>query len=289
MSKHMYICKGLPGSGKSTWAKKLVAESRKDYTIRRVNRDDIRRMMGRYDDFSPSREEIVTAATEAIVVTAFERGESVVIDDCNLNPAYQKRWFEIAKAFEATVNVQDFTDVSLRECLKRNQQRTGEERVANKVIHDMYNKWLAPKKQKHDPEKPTAIICDLDGTLAHIGNRSPYDASECDVVDTLNIPVAEVITRQFAAGVAVILMSGREEKDRAATLRFLDKHGVPYHKLHMRSTRDRRPDYIIKRELFEAHVEGQYNVLFCIDDRDQVVDLWRSMGLTCFQVGEGWF
>ena len=57
----------------------------------------------------------------------------------------------------------------------------------------------------------------------------------------------------------------------------------------MRSTGDHRNDAIVKQELYEQEIAGKYNVDFCVDDRDRVVDLWRSLGLTCFQVAEGWF
>jgi hypothetical protein len=57
----------------------------------------------------------------------------------------------------------------------------------------------------------------------------------------------------------------------------------------MRPTGDQRKDNIVKRELFDTWVRGKYNVRFCLDDRDQVVEGWRAMGLTCFQVQPGAF
>ena len=57
----------------------------------------------------------------------------------------------------------------------------------------------------------------------------------------------------------------------------------------MRRTKDFRKDAIVKTELFEAHIRGQFEVLFVLDDRDQVVEMWRQMGFACLQVAPGNF
>lgn len=290
----MILTRGLPGSGKSTWSRKQLSSK-----VRRVNRDDIRRMLGKYDEFTPAREDLVTAIEERMVMAILEAGCSVIIDDCNLDPKYIRAWERIGACFEPNLEfiIQNFTDVPLRECLKRNATRQGDERVANKVIHEMYRKWLAPVKPLHQSDVPSAIICDLDGTLAIIGNRSPYDASQCDKLDRLNEPVAKVIRKFARDGHQIIFMSGRSREHEEPTRRFLKQHGFVLADedprsgalLHMRAERDTRKDSIVKQELYEQHVAGKFNVEFCIDDRDQIVDMWRSLGLTCMQVGEGWF
>lgn len=159
----------------------------------------------------------------------------------------------------------------------------------------------------HDVNLPKAIICDLDGTLSLLNGRNPYDASTCHD-DPPNLPVVECVKAMYARGHEVLFMSGREDKDRVPTEQFLAQHVVvdsvmssflvygkmqsyrPIpHQLFMRPTGDQRKDSVIKAELFEAHVRDKYNVVFVLDDRDQVVQLWRDMGLTCFQVGWGAF
>jgi hypothetical protein len=57
----------------------------------------------------------------------------------------------------------------------------------------------------------------------------------------------------------------------------------------MRKTDDFRKDSIIKEEIYQENIEGKYNVLCVLDDRNQVVDFWRAKGLTCFQVAPGDF
>lgn len=139
-----------------------------------------------------------------------------------------------------------------------------------------------------DPGLPLAIICDLDGTLAHLNGRSPYDASTC-ADDLLNEPVAHIVKTYAAVGVKVILVSGRESKYRKPTEHWLGTHEIPFEELHMRRTRDFRKDAIVKTEIYRGQIEPKYRVLFVLDDRNQVVDQWRKLGLTCLQVAPGDF
>ena len=93
-----------------------------------------------------------------------------------------------------------------------------------------------------------------------------------------------------AAGHRVVFLSGRSDKCRTATETWLKKHvAVPFDALHMREHGDNRRDSIVKVELFDAHVRDAYDVTCVLDDRDQVVEAWRALGLTVFQVAEGDF
>ena len=84
-------------------------------------------------------------------------------------------------------------------------------------------------------------------------------------------------------------MSGRSSEFRAHTERWLQANNIRYSELHMRAEGDQRKDSIVKRELFDAHVRGKWNVSFVLDDRQQVVDMWRGLGLVCLQVAPGDF
>ena len=129
-----------------------------------------------------------------------------------------------------------------------------------------------------------AIICDLDGTLALLG-RDPYDATDAHL-DTLNSPVAKVLSLYNGK---IVLVSGRESKYRPQTEKWLDTHGIRYDALFMRKTGDYRKDFVIKKEIYEQEIKGKYEIEFVLDDRDQVVKMWREIGLTCFQVAYGNF
>ena len=69
----------------------------------------------------------------------------------------------------------------------------------------------------------------------------------------------------------------------------MTKNYIEYDLLAMRKAGDTRKDSIIKKEMFEEYVEDKYKILFVLDDRNQVVEFWRSLGLTCLQVAEGDF
>ena len=135
---------------------------------------------------------------------------------------------------------------------------------------------------------PLAIVCDLDGTLAHLNGRSPYDASNA-LDDLLNVPVAHIVQTYAATGAAVIIVSGREAKYRRQTETWLERHDIPYDALFMRRSRDFRKDTVVKTEIYKAEIRDRYAVLFVLEDRNQVVEMWRGMGLTCLQVAPGDF
>jgi hypothetical protein len=89
-------------------------------------------------------------------------------------------------------------------------------------------------------------------------------------------------------------VSGREDSCRDDTVKWLKKYKIappiPSAKwLFMRRTGDYRPDFMIKEEIYHEHIELFYDVVACFDDRQQIVDMWRSLGLTCLQVAKGDF
>lgn len=134
------------------------------------------------------------------------------------------------------------------------------------------------------------VLVDIDGTLAlRAGDRSPYDWDRVGE-DEPNPPVIELVRIIHAAGQhRIILMSGRDESCRWQTEMWLTAQRVPFDELYMRTEKDNRRDSIVKEELYRQHVEGISEVAFVIDDRKQVVQMWRSLGLTVFQVAEGDF
>lgn len=133
-----------------------------------------------------------------------------------------------------------------------------------------------------------AIICDIDGTLAIMCNRKPYDY-ESSIDDKLNKPIAEILSR-FSDTHLIILITGREETSLSTTEKWLQRNGVPYHMIFMRKESDYRKDNVVKREIFYREIDGKYEILFVLDDRNQVVDMWRKdLGLTCLQVNYGDF
>ena len=133
MSQQLKILKGLPASGKSTFAVKWVQEDPKNRV--RVNRDDLRRMSGAY--WVPQREDYITKLEQSILTIAIEEGYSVIWDNTNfrVDKEYWQRQFK-----NVNVNVL-FLDIPLETCIERDQMRE-EGRVGKSVIEKMYNKYL---------------------------------------------------------------------------------------------------------------------------------------------------
>lgn len=314
----MFILKGIPGCGKSTQAAEMIRKEPRRFV--RINRDDLRRMcVGPGNNPHANgfaKEELVKRAKDALTELALAEGYDVILDDTHLNGQTVKKLHLLAESHGDVKVVERFIDVDIRTCIERDSKRTGLEHVGEDVIRRLAasagihrGKVLANREAYYPGTSsnelvereglPTAIMCDLDGTLAIVGDRSPYDATDCDLTDEPNQPVVECVLAMHAAGHSIIFMSGRDEKYRPETTRFIEAYCrvgnvvVPY-ELHMRGelTPDRvdsRKDAIVKRELFDAFVRGKYNVLFVLDDRDQVVSNWRRMGLICFQVAPGRF
>jgi len=144
--------------------------------------------------------------------------------------------------------------------------------------------------------KPRAIICDIDGTLALPGLRNPFDYS-CVIDDVPNLPIIGLLNTYIILDrenpewqqTEILLVTGREDVCEQETKLWMEHNGVEYHKLFMRKKGDRRPDYILKNEIYKKHIKGKYTPLFVLEDRDQAVLFWRSIGLTCLQVAPGNF
>lgn len=278
---------GLPGSGKTTWAKDY---QKKNPNTVLVNKDELRAMLHQ-SVHSHGREDFVLKIRDHIIREALSAGHDIIVHDTNFADKHQTWLEQMAKAYKAEFVVQYFTDVSLDECIKRDQKRPNY--VGEKVIRKMYNDYLAPKVPviTHDPALPDAILCDLDGTLALFPGRNPYERDFIN--DIVNPAVKKVLDFWGSAAddaTQLIFVSGRKGKFLAETEKWLKKNDITYQGIFMpRADDDNRKDVIIKQEIYEQHIKSKYNVLFILDDRNQVVDFWRSQGLTCLQVAPGDF
>ncbi len=278
----VYFTIGLPASGKSTWAKKKVDKS--PNSIKRVNKDELRTM---FDNsyFSKGNEKFVLNIQDVIIKSALEEGKHVIVDNTHLESGHEARIRELIKGL-AVIEIVDFRHVSLETCIDRDLKRLNS--VGEKVIRDMYHQFIAPPratKPLHNPDLPDLIICDLDGTLALIGDRNPYDAASCEN-DLVNEPVRSILQK---SGQAIAFVSGREDKYKPQTLAWLSKHNIAFNVIYMRKSGDMRKDSIVKQEIYAEFILDKYNVAFVLDDRDQVVRVWRDLGLTCLQVDYGDF
>ena len=147
------------------------------------------------------------------------------------------------------------------------------------------------------------IICDIDGTLADLSHRlhhvqTPGKKKDWDAFfaaapkDGVHEPVWETLRALHSidgGGYNIIFCSGRPERTRRETSIWISS--TCWYKgfeLLMRKDGDRRDDSIVKQEILDAHIDKE-RVLFVLDDRQRVVDMWRRNGLVCFQVAPGDF
>jgi len=246
-------------------------------------------------------ESIITEMVERSIETLIARKVNVIYDATNLKASYLKSICDLVK-YMADIQYQIF-DIDLPAALMRDSNR--ERSVGSEVIERMYTQYRTlldsyafefTKKQakkyippQFDCDKPSAIIFDIDGTLAHIsGKRSPYDYTgvQTDDVDVTVRYIAQLCAQDVDK---IIILSGREDSCRSDTFNWLTENKIHFDELLMRQTGDSRKDSIIKEEIFWKDIEPNYNVIAVFDDRDQVVKMWRSLGIKCFQCDYGNF
>jgi predicted kinase/chorismate mutase len=290
MKQKVILTKGLPASGKSTWTKQYIKEHP---GFKRVNRDDLRMMIDN-GEWSEKNEKKIIIARNGLIRSLLDAGANVIVDETNLNPKAFNALQEFLENLEQTleIEIKDFTDVPLDECIKRDQKRSNY--VGEKVIRRFHKQFLAATEEavevelvKANPDLPVCILVDVDGTLAKRGNRGVYDfakAIDDDVYHQTKF-LLDLIDEQnrwknpVVPNITIIIFSGREDKFEDITNQWLNKHDIPYKHVYMRKAGDKRADYIVKKEMYDNIIKDKYNVFFVLDDRKQVVDMWKQNGL----------
>jgi predicted kinase len=298
MSKFIHILVGPPGCGKSTYAKKFLAGA--TY----INQDSQGRG-GHLDAF----------------IRAVDRGENVVVDRMNFDKGQRRRYLDVAKSkgYHSTIIV--FHE-SYNTCLKRAIARQGHETIkdeetARKAISFFFKTYERPTEDEADklefryPEgaKPAAVICDLDGTLCNIEHRRHFvrgDGKKNWKAFFQGIPndkpnkwCADLLASLAMGGFKIVYCSGRGEEEREATVNWLIRNRLDMFEnvqgivqdppVFMRQAGDSRKDSIVKEILLDFEILTRYTPSFMIDDRTQVVQMWRKRGYVCLQCDEGNF
>lgn len=279
------IMRGLPASGKTTEARKLVERG-----AVRINKDDLRAMM--HNQWTRKNEKDTIRARDMIIRGLISDGKDIVVDDTNFAPEHIETIQGIVDSFNELLEdkykvvIRDI-DTPLEECIRRDANRTGKAHVGKRVIVGMYQKYLAIKKPLKSLQEGLkyAIMVDIDGTLAEKGDRDIYDGSKV-YLDTVIKPVAGLVSHMHNVGDVVIIMSGRDAEYKEVTERWLRDNNIPYDHIYMRPAGDRRQDWIVKKELYDEHINGKYNVRFVIDDRKQVKRMWVEEGLFVLDVNQ---
>jgi predicted kinase len=311
--QQVLILTGISGSGKSTFAKAFCEENP---NWLRINRDDIRKSLitgtlndywKREDAYKNRIETLVNEIVKTSIHHALDKGWNILIDNTHLKLTYINQLIKMVSAFRVEIRLK-LMDIDVETAIKRDKNRP--DVVGEVVIREQFERLqilkknidfqqviiIQPKQSAmamvQDESLPKCIIVDIDGTVAEKGNRSPFDWLRVGE-DTPKLPIIRLVKVLKTVGYEVIFFSGRDGICQPQTLDWLCLHlewqMTDFH-LFMRTPNDSRKDSIIKKELFDAHIKDKYFVDFVIDDRNQVVDMWRQvLGLTCLQVDYGDF
>lgn len=142
--KKIILTRGIPASGKSTWAKQEVLKD-PEHSVR-INRDDLRNMSGKY--WVPVREDyIISCRNQLLNIAVYMGFNTIIIDDMNLNPRDIDYIAMVVdnfnKALEGNnqykIEFKDFTNVPLNICIERDSKR--ENPLGEKVIRGIFNKY----------------------------------------------------------------------------------------------------------------------------------------------------
>ena len=143
--KRIILTRGIPASGKSTWAKQEVLKD-PEHSIR-INKDDLRNMCGKY--WVPAREKYITACKGTLLINAINfKFDTIIIDEMNLNPKENGYLKGMVSMMNDTlkdnndkyiIEIKDFTDVPLDVCIERDSKR--ENPIGEDVIKGIFNKY----------------------------------------------------------------------------------------------------------------------------------------------------
>jgi len=283
----IHVTRGLPGSGKTTWALEQLDQNP---TWVRANRDTIRTaMFSETNKWRPSKEKKVSQQECNIVESALSMGRSVIIDDTNLSNRTMATWNGIANKYHVTLKVQDFTTVPLQTCIDRDNLRTGKARVGSAVIQNMALRYGLITW----PTKPIVIV-DIDGTLANVNHRLHHVRQTpknwiAFFEEAIKDPVNELVHKWVDAlreDYCIVVVTGRStDKSQELTVNWLHEKQIVYDYLFMRAGYDYREDWIVKSEILSQIPKDK--IAWSIDDRWQVVtQCWRANGVKCYPVSD---
>lgn len=300
MEKNLFveILIGVPASGKSTYSTEYV---RRNPDTVRVGRDEFRFMLKNAPVCEPKIEDAISNMLYHAIDVALSKKLNVIVDNTHLRRDYID---QLVKHVETRADVRfRVFDVSLDKAIERDNTR--EKKVGENVLKKMYKQfeilrdtydYQNQSKKKHIVEQPVwnpklddVYIFDIDGTIAHMnGKRGPFDWENV-FKDDVDHAILKLIYSHIALKHKIFFVSGRDESARKATEDWLNLHNITYEALYMRKKDNYDKDTKVKKEIFETHFKDKYNIIAVYDDRQQVVDMWRGLGIKCLQVAKGDF
>lgn len=270
---------GVSASGKSTYAKELVAQG-----FREINRDYIRfnivapgKDWSNYK-FNKANEKQVSEIHSQMIMESWSAGEDIVISDTNLSLGRRTNLIKTLEDLGYEVLIHDFP-ITRETAIKRDNLRANG--VGQDVIYRQFQDWndyTGRITYVADESLPKAIIFDVDGTIAQMDGRGPFDWKRVGE-DKPRDFVIQMLRNYADMGYIIIICSGRDDICVGETSAWLDEHvgSIYWHALHMRKNGDFRKDNSVKEEIFWTHLAHRYNIVACVDDRPQMIRLWHEL------------
>lgn len=285
---------GASSSGKSTWAKDFVKQNP---SYHEVNRDEIRRELFQFGGwheykFTKGKENQATTLQLARIQSCALNGKNLILSDTFLNQKTRANTINTLESLGYEVELKVF-HVPYAELVKRSSERQWA--VPPTVLYQQWlqmERYIGVEPHVFSSDKIDCVVCDLDGTLAHMnGKRGPFEWHNVGR-DDVDLDVKALLdANYYGTGKdyrrkQIILLSGRDSCCRNETELWLKAKEVKYNQLFMRAEGDQRPDYIVKKELYDTHVKDTYNVRLWIDDRPQLLRLIASLGIKTLACGD---
>ena len=287
MKPILLLTVGLSGSGKTSWSTEFT-RNREDWVD--LNRDDIRfalftkgvRDFSQYK-FSKDDEKRVTEVIEERAKWARYNKKSILISDTNLNPKTRAKWLQWAKENDYHYLIKEFP-ITFDEARKRDVKREGG--VGIEVLWKQWMSWLEYVNYDFyvpDTTKSKAILIDIDGTVAQMNGRKPYEWDKVGEDLPRQAPIC-LVQGMIEQGVTPIFLSGRDGICKDLTYKWILDNIMEWYlpenggfHLFMRTAGDSRKDSVVKKELFDSYVRKNFNVVGAIDDRKSILELWTQM------------
>lgn len=289
--KELILLVGPPGSGKSSYCSTYPLHFR-------ISQDD----QGREGHMK-------------LFQDCLEMGSDIIVDRMGFSKEQRNRYLVPAKEQGYTTKIV-VLHVPQATCYSRCVARQGhptiqDAKTASKAIHGFFKKYERVEDNEADVverlgwdgPKETAIVSDLDGTLANIEHRLHFVRGTDDITerkkdwksffnasgdDTVYTWCAEILWA-MQDKYRIIIVTARPDEYKAATTDWLQKNDIVYDAIYMRQRDDFRHDSIAKEIILDYELKTRYNILFCLDDRSSVVQLWRKHGLVALQCANGNF
>lgn len=283
---------GPPGSGKSTYSRRLFYDHGMFTTY--INQD------------SQGKEHM------SKFLAAIAERRNIIVDRMNFNKEQRSRYLgpAVSNGYETEIIV---LHEPYDECMMRMSRRVDHETIDTKekaagALRTFFTRYERPEEGEADTitrlypagDKPRAIICDLDGTLCDLEARRVHVRAEGKKDwkkffeeipnDTLIQHCADILMR-FKTDHKIVFCSGRPKDHEMPTASWLSKMlpEVKESYLYMRPAGDFRQDDTVKEMLLDFEILTRFTPYFILDDRDQVVKMWRKRGYPCLQMAEGNF